>query len=503
MASSGLGSEMVTQFAAHRLPPAADFALVVPFTEGNRHFIFDGVSLSVCAVSEPLFQFIAHARTAGPNAAAAIPSGSDVEQVMLDTNRLFSAGLFRRPDTPPTPTLSEVAAAPITEAYLSLTNQCNLRCTYCFVPSAGKASSQVISSDVSRATIDLLLDHADRAHGLSLILWGGEPLLYFGAFQTAVRYAEEQSAKRRIPIAFATTTNATLLTPAVGEWLARHRVIVNLSIDGPPFLHDATRTYASGLGSSAMVERNVRSFVETSTRHFPECVTRARVTITSRSIAYLTEIHEYLWGLGIAVVWTKDVDWLPDGEPALIRDDDLARLDSEYARLRDRLFGDFLAGKMDRGPQLWFDLHLIYQRRQLRGCGAGCSGLSISPSGTISACYHLSADATHSLGTVDRPELEPSRRLQYAPLGVEWLRECGSCAFKYLCGGGCFAKSFNHGIQPPAVWRRQCRYVESYVMHCLRLYARLSTDLPADRGAALNRILAKAPPPAPRSLTQS
>ena len=86
-----------------------------------------------------------------------------------------------------------------------------------------------------------------------------------------------QAAAQGRAIDFSLTTNATLLTPAIIEFLSENRIGVTVSMDGPPDLHDKLRVFANGQGSYDIIEPRVRALIaESRTRPIT-----ARVTLTN------------------------------------------------------------------------------------------------------------------------------------------------------------------------------------------------------------------------------
>ncbi len=68
----------------------------------------------------------------------------------------------------------------------------------------------------------------------------------FPLLKQVVAYANEQAAAQGRSIDFSLTTNATLLTPAIIEFLSENRIGVTVSMDGPTELHDKLRVFANG-----------------------------------------------------------------------------------------------------------------------------------------------------------------------------------------------------------------------------------------------------------------
>lgn len=141
-----------------------------------------------------------------------------------------------------------------TTAVLLLTNQCQLRCTYCYA-AAGEAESQQLTFDIARASIDHVhqvaisrgRDHFDLSfHG------GGEPTLASKVMQAACVYARQKSIPAKI-----TLTSNGVWSPALRQWILKNIDGLTLSIDGRPSTQDRQRPFASGRGSSARVMETI------------------------------------------------------------------------------------------------------------------------------------------------------------------------------------------------------------------------------------------------------
>lgn len=136
---------------------------------------------------------------------------------------------------------------------------CNLRCSYCYYLEKSRlydSASQLMSDQ----TLELFIKEYMRAQTTSevLFIWhGGEPLLrpmafYERAIELQQRYAEGRRVDNCIQ------TNATLLDDQWCQFLAKHRFLVGVSIDGPREMHDAMRKNHNGDSSFRDVIRGIR-----------------------------------------------------------------------------------------------------------------------------------------------------------------------------------------------------------------------------------------------------
>jgi uncharacterized protein len=125
---------------------------------------------------------------------------------------------------------------------------CNLDCTYCFFLS----KEQLYPGDRFRMSDDLVatylsqLIESHQTREITIAFQGGEPTLMGVEFyRRLVAKAKELAGPQRI-LEFTLQTNGTLLDDEWCEFLPAEQVLVGLSIDGPPAMHDAYRVDKQG-----------------------------------------------------------------------------------------------------------------------------------------------------------------------------------------------------------------------------------------------------------------
>jgi uncharacterized protein len=455
------------------------FELVWPFEECGRYFLFDGGSLGVAQVEKAVYEYVQCTKGGGLGRAKRTVAGT------LD--KLLAVGLLRAPLRLPRP---DERGHGLEEAYLNLTDRCNLACTYCFNGLLEERTRRSMHPDVVRRSVDYLAGAASHERGLRLILWGGEPLLDKELLRLTLDYAADTFQRVGKRLMLATTTNATRIDREVAEWLAHARVVVNVSIDGAAASHDLERLRADGKGSYRECCEGILLYLEAVRQICPQMLPRARMTVTHSTAPCLFANHVHLWQLGIPLVWTKDVAWQPAGAACLLREDDYAILDEQFRLLREHILAQLDGGgAVPRWlyPQLRFDTSALHQRqKRLAGCGAGLGNVSIATNGDVVTCYHLEDRPEHRLGNVfDRQGTV--HRWVGARAAVDEVALCRTCEFKYLCGGGCMAKGIARGLGALECWPSQCQFIKLYSEHTLRLYASLTSSR---RFAEVRRVLA-------------
>ena len=113
---------------------------------------------------------------------------------------------------------------------LHLTEQCNMRCKYCFMT----RGSGRMSAEVAQAAVDYLLQECgDYA---TVTFFGGEPLLEFDLLKHITEYIRKKSS---FPVSLDVVTNGTLLTEEFLEYADNNDIQVGISYDG--LLNDSNR----------------------------------------------------------------------------------------------------------------------------------------------------------------------------------------------------------------------------------------------------------------------
>jgi uncharacterized protein len=137
---------------------------------------------------------------------------------------------------------------------------CNLNCTYCYYLEKenlyAKGGRDFRMSDAVLESYIRQFIQAQNGQQVSFAWQGGEPtLLGIPFFERVIELQEKYAGGKTVDNAF--QTNGTLLDDKWGEFLARNKFLVGLSIDGPEELHDAYRLDKGGQPTQARVMRGL------------------------------------------------------------------------------------------------------------------------------------------------------------------------------------------------------------------------------------------------------
>ena len=151
---------------------------------------------------------------------------------------------------------------------LDITEECNLRCSYCLYSHNDRGvrlhSSRRANTSYVEAASRLVRDLATSDTMVGF--FGGEPLLHFDSVETILR---RLTAGRSQHFGGCTlTTNLTVLDDRMIDCFREFAVDLVVSLDGPPGIHDRYRRTASGAGTHSTVLKNLQQLLARDAEYF-------------------------------------------------------------------------------------------------------------------------------------------------------------------------------------------------------------------------------------------
>lgn len=312
---------------------------------------------------------------------------------------------------------------------LNLTQECNLRCKYCYVKKSGLPS--FMSERVAKKAVDFLLAF-EGVEGIGITFYGGEPLLNFPVMKSTMEYAFVEAEKRGLPeVKYHITTNGTLLTDEIIAFLADYHVDVMVSIDGPASIHDGVRVTSTGEGTHATVLNQLRTLINTSG------IYKVGVNGVVTNRGRLKTAYEYLSRFAVKDIKLSPVRYLEKSEYALTNaqkeqyKDDMRNIASECLELLLRGIRPPYHEFEDKILQLW------NHTKRTSFCPAGMRRFGISPAGGIYPCGPAAAMEEWMLGTLEDGLDKKKVDRWTAVTSFEYYPYCRKCWARYLCAGGC------------------------------------------------------------------
>lgn len=167
------------------------------------------------------------------------------------------------------------------------TNDCNMRCTYCY---EGLDKKKIfITYEILDDIIEFIKEKVGASNSrVTITTHGGEPLLAF----EKIKYFVEKIKKYDSRIRLQMTTNATLLDDQKIDFINKYYDRISISIDGNEEAHDANRRFANGKGSYEAVVNNVDKLFRKG------IIPEARMTVNSNNYKYLSTSIIHLIEMG-------------------------------------------------------------------------------------------------------------------------------------------------------------------------------------------------------------
>ena len=329
-----------------------------------------------------------------------------------------------------------------------LTEDCPLRCDYCFVSKNPKRSN----FDVGKATIDWLLspEISGNTKQISISFFGGEPMLEMDLLKQLVEYGEGLNQKNQKKIKFSITSNGTLLTEELLDYFVKHNINILFSIDGDEETQNKHRKTADGRGSWSMIQPILKSFVKKQ----PQNV--ARMTICSDTASKTFENVKYL----IEGVGFKNIAPTPVGDSYLNWDNDsIAVMDKEYEKI-EKWIADRIRRKVNNPICIGYLQKAIKAnlRKQpmTSPCGAGKGYAGIGVDGGVYPCHRFVQWEEWKLGTVFERKLDEEKRKQFLEFDKNRNSACKDCSV-FFCGGQCLAQNIVFGKRLDSFNPQICR----------------------------------------------
>lgn len=342
---------------------------------------------------------------------------------------------------------SQLSTLPISILYLLTTDQCNFACHYCFIEGGFPVDHipNQMTPEVAQKGVDLYAQTITRnptSKRKRIIFYGGEPLLNFATMATAIEYIEELKRNGSLPeeVSLSLSTNASLVTPEIAQFLADHQITASVSLDGRKVVHNRERTFHSGEGTFDAALQGFLLLKEHEVNVGVSCtITESGVDDLEDTITFITD-ELGIRSFGFNILRETQASKLTDPEAyaqkvsnALIRAFKIARDKGVYEDRMMRKVRCFIK----RQPYL----------NDCAGCG---SEIAVSPDGLVGVC-HGAVGLKRYYVQLD-PKIDPLTH----PYWTEWrtrspfnILECIDCVALGICGGGCPYEAF---LKEGTIW---------------------------------------------------
>ncbi|MEZ5651440.1 MAG: quinohemoprotein amine dehydrogenase maturation protein [Burkholderiaceae bacterium] len=446
---------------------------------GGRDLLFHVPSTAVFeldALEAAVFGWLAERQVTSESALLARFAAHDPVEVRSRLVGLMELGIVvDGPWAPVRRSLPRLTRFPLSTLVLNVNTGCNLSCTYCYKEDlASPADGKRMSFETACESIEMLLAESPDLDEYNLVFFGGEPLSNLPLIRAVVEHARPRFAAAGKRVNFTLTTNATLLTEAIVDWLDAQRFGITVSIDGPRRLHDLRRRTVGGKGTYDTVLAKSRMLLA----RYRSRPVGARVTLTA-GVTEIEEIWRHLkhdigfFEVGFSPVTSGELDEFNLGS------DDLARVFDGMKALGAR----YLEAAR-RGENIGFsNLHQLMQdlsegRSKALPCGAGVGMLAVDHEGGLNLCHRFTGSTQARFGSVTEGiDREPLAEF-IASRAERSGKGCETCRIRNLCAGGCYHESYAHFGDPLSPTYHYCELMRDWVDFGIGLYGELMAHAP-------------------------
>ncbi len=313
------------------------------------------------------------------------------------------------------------------------------------------------------------------AHGVHITFFGGETLMNFPLLKKVVDYAKQKASDQGRSIDFSLTTNATLLTPAIIEYLSANEIGVTVSMDGDKASHDKFRVFSNGKGSYDIIEPRVRALIK---EHKTRPIV-ARVTMTSQAMDVLGTYRHLKNDLGFHEIGFAPVTTSPDRLYSI----DNRGLDSvldQFGVLASEYLEHALRGQHHGFSNVSDTLAELHQGvNKSHPCGAGLGLVGVGPSGDIAPCHRFVDSDTHTLGHVSTG-IDKAKQNDFLSRGhIQVKTDCRTCWARPVCAGGCHHEAYVRYGDTGHPNLHYCDWIRGWTDTCLQIYGSIAAQNPS------------------------
>jgi uncharacterized protein len=311
---------------------------------------------------------------------------------------------------------------------LFLTEACNLNCFYCF---EGIKNKRRMDKNMVASIIHVIKEYMKNEfvvnQNIVINFNGGEPLLEYPLLKTMT-----EEFKKNDITNFSISTNFTLLSDEILDYLVCNNFLIQLSIDGKKDTHDKFRVDNEGCGSFDKVFNNIGLLK----KKYPDYkkVFYSMVFMPG-SVAQLYENIKFL-------IDNKLYEIIPSYDACSDWDD--KSIDEYKKQLKD--IGALYREMYDKGQSVYIKLFTPQMEWLLSGiskpdCGACQDVIGIVPNGDIIACgafINSSLYDEYRIGSIytgiDSKSIDGFFRRDAIDMS-----KCGDCELLSRCHNKCFA----------------------------------------------------------------
>lgn len=420
-------------------------ALIHKFKQGNDYFVLDVNSGAVHVIDELVYDILDDERLESKEEVVSRLqekyASKDIEEAYDEIKELADEEILYSGDR-----YEEIAHSSMDDRdyikaiCLNIIHGCNLRCKYCFADEGEyNGHKGVMSADTAKKAIDYVIKRSGPRKNIEIDLFGGEPTMIMDTVKEIIQYARDNEAKWKKNIRFTMTTNATLLTDDMMDYMDKEMGNIILSLDGRKEVNDRVRIKVDGSGSYDDILPNIKKMISKRTKGKTYYV---RGTFTRENTDFYNDVVAML-NEGFREISIEPVV-LEDGHPLSLREEDLPTIFDNY----DKLYNEMLRRKKEGDEFTFYHFNIDIQGgpcvyKRISGCGAGFEYVAITPQGEVYPCHQFVGREEYKLGSVYDDTFDKELSKKFKKAHIYNKPKCKECWARFYCSGGCQANNVN------------------------------------------------------------
>lgn len=309
-------------------------------------------------------------------------------------------------------------------AWLHVTNQCNLRCTYCYL----HKNKETMDENTGRAAVETILRSAvkHKLKGVKLKYAGGEAVLNFRLIRILHQHAQSLAKQSGLELQEVILSNGVALGRKFLDFIRDQNIGLMISLDGIGSVHNRQRVFANGRGSFELVEKGIDRAISHGVHpHLSITITGHNVEGVADTVAFALDRD-----LSFNLNFYRDNDYSKDKSQFQAEDKQLiAAMRAAFAIIEERLPQRSLINALvDRSN---------FGGSHIHTCGAGRDYLVVDHKGRIARCQmEIERTVTDIFASDPLTDVQNFQR-GFQNISVDEKEQCCNCKWRYWCAGGC------------------------------------------------------------------
>ncbi len=313
---------------------------------------------------------------------------------------------------------------------LSLTHDCNLRCKYCY---AGEKFHKTMTLQTAKEIVDFSISITPHHDHIDYSFFGGEPFLCFSLIQEIISYIE--SKKISNPITYNITTNGTIISDEILDYIVAHDIKISISIDGPASIHDKNRVDIHGNGTLDVILENIKK-ISSRLDFF-----QVNAVYGAKTVEQLDKTFDFFVENGIKNIHLNPnitEKWDASSFP---------KITTAYTRIAKRYI-ELYKNNKEVALNLIDNKLILFLKggyEEEDKCSMGQSEFGFAPSGNVYPCERLIGDDTNEemcMGNI-HTGINPLKRCSIAQKTGNSNEECSTCPVQQYCMNWCGCTNYN------------------------------------------------------------